>query len=76
MVDLKLRTWRGSRRLEEVASTIGVTAAMWSRWENGRREIPAGRCLEIEALTGISRHDLRPDIFGPADTKTQRAVSA
>lgn len=28
--------------------------------------VPAERVLEVETHTGISRHDLRPDIFGPA----------
>jgi DNA-binding transcriptional regulator YdaS (Cro superfamily) len=27
--------------------------------------IPAEKVLEIERLTGISRHELRPDVFGP-----------
>ena len=27
---------------------------------------PADRVIEIEAASGISRHDLRPDIFGPS----------
>lgn len=26
--------------------------------------IPAGRVLEVESLTGVSRYRLRPDIFG------------
>lgn len=30
-----------------------------------RGRVPAERVLEIEALTGVSRHDLRPDVFGP-----------
>lgn len=29
-----------------------------------RKQVPADRVLEIEGLTGISRHALRPDIFG------------
>jgi DNA-binding transcriptional regulator YdaS (Cro superfamily) len=28
--------------------------------------VPAERVLEIERLTGVSRHELRPDVFGPA----------
>jgi DNA-binding transcriptional regulator YdaS (Cro superfamily) len=31
-----------------------------------RQSIPAQRVLEIESLTGISRHELRPDVFGSA----------
>lgn len=34
-------------------------------WRN-RGQVPFNRVIEAEALTGISRHDLRPDIFGPA----------
>ena len=61
----QLRKWRGTRRTEQVADWLGVTPAMWSRWETGSRVVPGRRVLEIEALTGISRHVLRPDIFGP-----------
>jgi Bacterial toxin YdaS len=28
-------------------------------------EVPPERCLEVELATGISRHVLRPDIYGP-----------
>lgn len=31
-----------------------------------RNRVPAERVLDIERITGISRHELRPDIFGPA----------
>jgi len=30
------------------------------------RRVPPERVLEVERITGISRHELRPDIFGPA----------
>ncbi len=61
-----LKAWRSAakRSAEDVAQEAGVTLAMWSRWETGARQIPADRVLAIEALTGISRHDLRPDVFG------------
>lgn len=32
-----------------------------SQWQR----VPAERVLDVERLTGISRHDLRPDVFGP-----------
>lgn len=60
-----LKSWRGSRPAEDVAAALGVTVPMWSRWENGRRPIPPKRVLGVEKLTGISRHTLRPDIYGP-----------
>lgn len=34
------------------------------RWERGR--ITPERAVEIERITGIPRHELLPDIFGPA----------
>lgn len=71
----KLREWRGVRKTEEVAAQLRVTPAMWSRWETGARPIPANRVLDIEKLTGVSRHELRPDIFGPAPIK-RRSASA
>lgn len=38
---------------------LGITHVAVSRWE----ETPVRRVLEIERLTGVSRHDLRPDIY-------------
>jgi DNA-binding transcriptional regulator YdaS (Cro superfamily) len=66
-----LKDWRAREKkaAEAVASELGVTPAMWSRWENGHRQIPAERVLEVERVTGISRHDLRPDVFGPAEDR-------
>jgi DNA-binding transcriptional regulator YdaS (Cro superfamily) len=65
----KLKQWRGVRKTEEVAALLCVTPAMWSRWETGARLVPANRVLEIERLTGVSRHELRPDVFGSAPVK-------
>ncbi|HWU19354.1 MAG TPA: YdaS family helix-turn-helix protein [Devosia sp.] len=66
-----LKAWRvgAQKSAEDVARAAGVTLAMWSRWETGARQVPADRVLTIEAITGISRHDLRPDVFGPAPSK-------
>lgn len=33
-----------------------------------RGRVPAERVLDIEKATGISRHELRPDVFGAAET--------
>lgn len=34
--------------------------------------IPAERCLQVERLTGVSRYELRPDVYGerPRDDTT------
>jgi transcriptional regulator with XRE-family HTH domain len=63
-----LKNWREQkgRTAAEVAFCLGVTPAMWSRWETGNRRIPAERVPQIENKLGIPRHILRPDIFGEA----------
>ena len=43
-----------ARRLQVPVSSI----ACW-------RDIPPRHVLAIESETGISRHELRPDVFGP-----------
>lgn len=50
-----------------LARTIGVKPPTVSQWRNGRRPIPPRYALEIERRwPAVSRHDLRPDVFGPA----------
>lgn len=62
----KLRTWRQSVGLsaEEAGRLIGVSNVQWGRIENGVRQVAADKVLEVERVTGISRHELRPDVFG------------
>lgn len=55
-----------SRTLADLAGDFGVDKSTVLRWETGK--VPADRVLEVERITGISRHQLRPDIFGPAPT--------
>lgn len=48
------------------AEICGVSqAAVW-KWLNGEKHLPAEHVLKVEAATGISRHDLRPDLY-PAE---------
>lgn len=35
------------------------------------QHVPVSRVLDVERITGVSRHDLRPDVFGPAPTIAQ-----
>jgi DNA-binding transcriptional regulator YdaS (Cro superfamily) len=41
------------------ARLIGVTAQAVSQWD----EVPPLRVLEVERVSGVSRHDLRPDLY-------------
>lgn len=61
----------GSYRL---ARLIGVKHPTIHSWIRAGR-VPAKRVLAVEKATGISRYDLRPDVFGPApDAPDPRAV--
>lgn len=46
--------------------SMGITHAAIRRWKLLGR-VPAERVLEVERLTGISRHELRPDIYPTED---------
>lgn len=50
-----------------LARELGIRHTALYSWTR----VPAERVLDIERITGISRHDLRPDIFGPASVKEQ-----
>lgn len=41
------------------ARLIGVTAQAVSQWE----EVPPLRVLVVERISGVSRHELRPDLY-------------
>jgi DNA-binding transcriptional regulator YdaS (Cro superfamily) len=41
---------------------LGLSRAAVAQWHR----VPAERVLEVERLTGISRYELRPDVFGAA----------
>lgn len=43
-----------------LAQKLGISRAAISQWTR----VPVNRVLEVEKITGISRHTLRPDIYG------------
>ena len=62
VVDLVVEKLGG---LTKAAKTLRVSnPSVVANWRT-RGRVPAERVLEIESLTDISRHDLRPDVFGP-----------
>lgn len=56
-----------------LASRIGVAPNVVGNWKL-RESVPADRCLAIEQATEgvVTRHDLRPDVFGPAPNQEAR----
>ena len=53
----------GRRR---IARDLGIAPSSTYKWDEAG--IPPRRVLDVERLTGRSRHELRPDIFGPPPT--------
>lgn len=45
----------------QLAGRLGVTAQAVCQW----KKVPAGRVLTVERVTGVSRSDLRPDLYPP-----------
>lgn len=43
----------------ELAKRVGVTPQAISQWN----EVPPLRVLAVEAASGVSRHELRPDLY-------------
>jgi transcriptional regulator with XRE-family HTH domain len=64
----KIRTWRKERKIsiEAAGDLVGVSGVQWSRYETGKRRIPAENVHVISKVTGIPPHELRPDVFGQA----------
>lgn len=52
-----------------LAAQLGISYQAVQDWtERGRA--PAERVLQLERVTGVSRHRLRPDVFGPSPKKS------
>lgn len=60
----------GATKAAEALGVSGPNVVL--NWRK-RGSIPADKVLAVETLTKISRHDLRPDVFGPAPAEGQAA---
>ncbi|HDS1579965.1 TPA: helix-turn-helix domain-containing protein [Stenotrophomonas maltophilia] len=60
---------------QALAQLLGIKPPSVSGWYD-RRRVPAERCIAIERATGVSRHQLRPDVFGPDPTGSQAEAVA
>ena len=48
-----------------LADALGITQSAIAQWER----VPVQRVHQIESLTGVTRYELRPDIFGFAPVR-------
>jgi sulfate adenylyltransferase subunit 2 len=77
MPDLKLLFRQSGKRQRDVADAVGRSEAAVSQWVNGERDIPADLVPQVEAVTGIPRHRLRPDLWGGGmNAMADRALQA
>lgn len=51
----------GAKGQRALARLLGISQAAVAQW----RRVPPARCIQIEEILGVSRHEQRPDIFGP-----------
>jgi DNA-binding transcriptional regulator YdaS (Cro superfamily) len=49
---------------KDIAERVGVSQAAVSQWDSGEKKISPKNVKKIEKLFGISREQLRPDIYG------------
>jgi len=53
-----------------MARLCGVAQPSVFKWLTRGKVLPAEFVLKVEAATGVSRHDLRPDIYPIEDPRT------
>ena len=66
---------KGQSAMARVLSVPGkpVTQQRLWHWLKVKGVCPAEYVLRVEAATGVSRHELRPDVFGSAVTDAEAA---
>lgn len=55
-----------------LAEKLGISPQALSQWD----KVPPARVLDVERITGVSRYEQRPDIFGSADTHGAKESAA
>lgn len=62
----------------EVARKLGVPQPTFWKWLQSSKRLPAEYVLNAEKMFGVSRHDLRPDIYPrnypPAPDQQERFI--
>lgn len=62
MIEIVTKAAEKAGGVVALSRELGIKHTALYSW----KRVPAERVVDIERVTGISRHELRPDIFGPA----------
>ena len=59
-----LKQWREAKKIGPLtaATAVGVERQTWWRWETGASRVALDKLERVSLVTGIARHDLRPDL--------------
>lgn len=57
-------------RTADLAAMLKITPQALSQWER----VPHLRVLDVERLTGVPRHELRPDIYPPPERTSYKGA--
>ena len=53
----------------QLAAALGITREAVSQW----KRVPAERVIAVEQATGVSREELRPDLYPPREERDNAA---
>jgi DNA-binding transcriptional regulator YdaS (Cro superfamily) len=73
VIEQAIRMAGGSTKL---GRELGITRQAVEAWKTKGRVVPPEHVLAIEKLTGVSRYELRPDIYGSPPNPKKRAHHA
>lgn len=67
MEQTPIARWIASNELtmKVAAEQLGATRGTVCKWASGKMRISLDRLSKIEAVTGITREKLRPDVYQP-----------
>lgn len=66
---------RKAGSISALGRDLGIPQSTMSRIYNSSKQLPAEHVLRAEHLYGVSRHDLRPDIY-PREQMVDRMVGS
>ena len=58
--------------LKRLAERLGISRQALQQWHS----VPVKHVLALEQLSGVSRYELRPDVYGPAPKKDRQFAAA